>query len=167
MDMLSRTKNAISSPGNIFGDFKKLFSDKPNKVGLSKFIEEIKDENAEYMSYQKEFDPKIECNETFEQLSLDRILYQANQNIYVLRSFEAILDERLVAFNKFYETMNKARPSFEVFQSSEASMRHALDAFNSFTEQVTLFELYNDIVVYFFMLYFIGATTSSPTNFTW
>lgn len=136
--MLSRTKNAISSPGNIFGGmdtFKKLFTEKP-KSGLSKFIEEIKNEHTEYMSYQKEFTNTVECTETYEQLSLERIMHQANHNIYVLKSFESIVDERQNAFNKFLDVISKSRPQFDAFQSTDGSLKQALDGFSTYTEQV-------------------------------
>jgi len=111
-----------------------LFNERP-KEELAKFIEEINEENAEFMSYKKEFEGG-DLNPTYQQLAQDRIDDQSNKNIMMLKSFEHVLEERLFAFNKFLDSLSKTKTSFDAFQSSEGSLRQALDALFVFIEQV-------------------------------
>lgn len=131
-------KKGIANAGSLLGmndwPVKFLFQDR-QKADLTKFIEEINTENAEHMSYQKEFDELTELNPTYEQLSHDRVNDQCTKNIQVLKSFESLLDERLLAFNRFLDALSKSRASFEAFQGSEGTIRQALDALFVFVEQ--------------------------------
>ena len=114
---------------------KYLFTGERPKEALAEFIQEINKENAEFMSYDKEFN-SVDLNPSYEQLPQDRIDDQCNKNIMMLKSFELILDGRLIAFNKFLDYLSKTRTSFDVFQSSEGTLRQALDALFVFVEQV-------------------------------
>lgn len=112
-----------------------LFTGERHKEELAKWIEEINEENAEFMSYKKEFEV-VDLNPTYQQLSQDRIDDQSAKNILMLKSFEHVLEERLFAFNKFLDSLSKTKTSFDAFQSSEGSLRQALDALFVFIEQV-------------------------------
>mmetsp|Transcript_3854 Transcript_3854/g.6528 ORF Transcript_3854/g.6528 Transcript_3854/m.6528 type:complete len:371 (-) Transcript_3854:1395-2507(-) len=126
--MLGVPVEAWSSP------VKYLFTERP-KEELARFIEEINEENAERMSYKKEFVEAADLSPTYQQLSQDRIDDQCAKNILMLKSFEHVLEERLFAFNKFLDSLSKTRMSFDAFQSSEGSLRQALDALFVFIEQ--------------------------------
>lgn len=112
-----------------------LFPERP-KEELARFIEDINEQNAEFMSYKKEFEVGVDLSPSYQQLSQDRIDDQCSKNILMLKSFEHVLEERLVAFNKFLDSLSKTRTSFDAFQSSEGSLRQALDALFVFIEQV-------------------------------
>lgn len=77
-----------------------------------------------------------DCTPSYEQLSSERIIDQINRNLAILKSLEAILEERLQAFSQFFNTLNKTRVSFEAFQLADGSIKHALDAFFVYEEQV-------------------------------
>jgi hypothetical protein len=135
--MISKTKKSIATAGGLLNDswaVKYLFQDRP-KASLSKFIDEINSENAEHMSYQKDFDESFELNPTYEQLNQDRINDQATKNVLTIKSLEHILDERLGAFSTYLEGLIKARSSFDTFQDCEGTLRQALDALFVFVEQ--------------------------------
>jgi hypothetical protein len=116
---------------------KYLFTDRP-KEELARFVEEINVENAEFMSYKKEFQEGVDLQPSYQQLPQDRIDDQCNKNIMMLKSVEHVLEERLFAFNKFLDSLSKTRTSFDAFQSSEGSLRQALDALFVFIEQVSV-----------------------------
>lgn len=136
-------KGFLSNAANILGvpvdswasPVKQFFTGERHTEELAKWIEEINEENAEYMSYKKEFEGD-DLKPTYKQLSLDRIEDQSAKNILMLKSFEHVLEERLFAFNKFLDSLSKTRTSFDAFQSSEGSLRQALDALFVFIEQV-------------------------------
>ena len=136
--MISKTKKSIASAGGLLNDswpVKLLFEGNRPKASLTKFIDEINSENAEHMSYQKDFDESYDLNPTYEQLNQDRINDQAAKNVMMLKSFEHILDERLQAFSEFLDGQIKARSSFDAFQECKGTMRQALDALFVFVEQ--------------------------------
>ena len=135
INMISKTKKSIATAGGLLNDsVKYLFQDRP-KANLTKFIDEVNTENAEHMSYQKEFDESLELCPTYEQLNQDRINDQAAKNVMMLKSFEHILDERSQAFTVFLDNLIRARSSFDSFQDCEGTLRQALDALFVFVEQ--------------------------------
>eukprot|EP01035_Chromulina_nebulosa_P020475 gene20475-26565_t len=104
----------------------KFMSVLPNnnpKTDFNKFIKE------------KDFDEDIETRPTYEQISLELILDEANKNILLLKSLEYILTERVQAYQQFFNTLSKAKASFDVFQHCEGSLRQSLDSFYLFVEQ--------------------------------
>mgnify|MGYP006184151993 CR=1 FL=1 len=48
------------------------------------WIFQVTNDQAEHMYFNKEFDPEVECRPTFEQLSHERIVNEANKNINIL-----------------------------------------------------------------------------------
>ena len=102
------------------------------------FIQEVNNENVEHLSFRRELDAKKEVKPTFEQISQDRILDEANKNVQVLKSLETILQERSQAFEMFLSAQAKYKSSFDIFQYCEGSLRQSLDALFVFLEQVHL-----------------------------
>ena len=99
------------------------------------FVQEVNNENVEYLSFRRELDAQKEIKPTFEQISQERILDEANKNIQVLKSLETILQERSQAFDTFLSAQAKYKSSFDIFQYCEGTMRQALDALFVFLEQ--------------------------------
>lgn len=90
------------------------------------------------MILQKEFNEDIECRPTYEQVSHDRIIDEANKNVAVMKSLENIINERLNGFNAMYASVSKTRPQFEAFEQSDYTMKGALDSFFLYVEQEIL-----------------------------
>jgi vancomycin resistance protein YoaR len=111
-----------------------VFPDKA-KADFDQFIREVNNENVEYLSLKKEFDVQKETKPTFEQISQERILDEANKNVQVLKSLETILQERTQSYATFLAAQGKYKPSFEIFQYCEGTLRQALDALFVFLEQ--------------------------------
>ena len=103
---------------------------------FDQFVQEVNNENVEYLSFRRELDAEKEVKPTFEQISQERILDEANKNIQVLKSLETILQERSQAFDTFLSAQAKYRSSFDIFQYCEGTLRQALDALFVFLEQV-------------------------------
>lgn len=112
-----------------------VFPDR-TRADFEQFIEEVNTENAEYLSLKKEHDEFRGTKPTYEQISQERILDEANKNIQVLKSFETILQERIQSYGTFFAAQGKYAPSFEIFQYCEGTLRQALDALFVFLEQV-------------------------------
>ena len=67
------------------------------RPNLEEFLQEVSTENTEHLFFQKTVDDKFqqkECKPSYEQLSQNNIVYEANRNLAVLRAFEIILQER-------------------------------------------------------------------------
>jgi hypothetical protein len=99
------------------------------------FIQEVNNENVEHLSFRRELDATKEVKPTFEQISQDRILDEANKNIQVLKSLETILQERSQAFETFLSAQARYKSSFDIFQYCEGTLRQSLDALFVFLEQ--------------------------------
>lgn len=106
------------------------------RADFDRYINEIRRQNLEYMSYNREFDEDLETRPSFEQVSQESIIDEANKNIFVLKSLENIMQERSQAYNQFLTTLSKCKQSFEVFQYCSGTLRQSLDAFFIFIEQV-------------------------------
>jgi hypothetical protein len=113
-----------------------VFPEQKAKADLDIFLEELSNENVEFMSNRTDFDCVKEVQPTYEQLSQERILDEANKNIQVLKSLEMLLQERTQSFNMFFAAQAKYRPAFEIFQYCSGTLRQALDALFVFLEQV-------------------------------
>lgn len=112
-----------------------LFTGEKVKADFHQFVEEINNENVEFLSCRKEFDEVKETKPSYEQLSEERILDEANKNIQVLKSLETILQDRTQSYNTFFTAQGKNKTSFEIFQYCQGSLRQALDALFVFLEQ--------------------------------
>ena len=112
-----------------------VFPDKA-RADFDQFVDEVNNDNLEYLSLTKQFDESKETKPTYEQISQERILDEANKNILVLKSLETILQERTQSYTTFFAAQGKYKPSFEIFQYCEGSLRQALDALFVFVEQV-------------------------------
>ena len=70
------------------------------RPNLEEFLQEVSTENTEHLFFQKAVDDKLamqnECKPSYEQLSQNSILVEANRNLAVLRAFDVILQERCV-----------------------------------------------------------------------
>ena len=106
------------------------------RADFDQFVEEVHNENVEYLSLKRQYDEFKETKPTYEQISQERILDEANKNIQVLKSFETILQERTQSYGAFFTAQGKYTPSFEIFQYCEGTLRQALDALFVFLEQV-------------------------------
>ena len=112
-----------------------VFPDKA-RTDFDQFVDEVNNDNVEYLALRKQFDESKETKPTYEQISQERILDEANKNILVLKSLETILQERTQSYTTFFAAQGKYKPSFEIFQYCEGSLRQALDALFVFVEQV-------------------------------
>ena len=112
-----------------------VFPDKA-RAEFDQFLDEVKGEQVEYLSLTKDFDELKETKPTYEQISQERILDEANKNLQVLKSLETILQERTQSYGTFFAAQGKYKPSFEIFQYCEGTLRQALDALFVFLEQV-------------------------------
>ena len=83
--------------------------------------------------YQKE--SKVECMPTFEQISQQAILEEANRNIAVMNALEAVVQDRSNAYNSFLNNAGKSTIHSEIFQLAQGSTRHALDSLYVYIEQ--------------------------------
>ena len=85
---------------------------------------------------QKDLDEDSECRPTYDQLSLDRILDEAQKNVASLKALETVMQERYTGFNALQGSLLKARAAFENFSHLEGTLKLAVDAFYIFSEQV-------------------------------
>ncbi len=90
------------------------------------------------MYFNKEFDPEVECRPTFEQLSQERIINEANKNINVLRALENVLTDRMAGYNSLHTTLTKTSNSHNLLENVEGTLKVALDSLFVFTEQEML-----------------------------
>ncbi len=88
------------------------------------------------MYFQKEIDMEYECRPTYEQLSLDRIIDEANRNMNALKSLENLITERITGFSAFAANITKYRNFAESFENNEGSLRVSIDSFCYFIDQV-------------------------------
>ena len=102
---------------------------------LDRFMIEVEQDQVAKMDYTQEFDQEAECRASFEQLSQERIINEANKNIMVLKALESILSERLVGFAAHNSMWMKMRQNFEAFEYSEGSLKLALDSFFILVDQ--------------------------------
>jgi hypothetical protein len=112
------------------------FSSNGTRAEFDKYMLEVRNQNLEYMSYNKDFDEEAETRPTFEQVSQDLILEEANKNVMILKALENIMQERTQAYNQFLTTLSKSKSAFEVFNYCNGSLRQSLDSFFVFIEQV-------------------------------
>ena len=98
----------------------------------------VSHEQSEHMYFQKEYIADIECRPTFEQLSHDRIVNEANKNINVLKSLENIVGDRMVGYNVLHNTLSKTAGSYELLENVDGTLKIALDSLFMFTEQVII-----------------------------
>ena len=103
---------------------------------FEKFVQQINNENVEFLSYKSDLQEVKEIKPSFEQISQERIMDEENMNIQVLKSLESILQERTQSFSTYLTSQAKYKSSFEVFRYCEGTQRQALDALFVFLEQV-------------------------------
>jgi vacuolar-type H+-ATPase subunit I/STV1 len=142
--MISKTKRGIANAGVMLGmsnlsmndswPVKLLFHDK-QKSDLIRFIQEINLENTEFMSYKTDVNELQELTPTYQQLNQIQINEQSMKNIVLLKSLENILEERVGAFQKYFDTIQKSRNSIEVFSDMDGTIRQALDTLYVYIEQ--------------------------------
>eukprot|EP01032_Pedospumella_encystans_P009944 gene9944-11660_t len=109
-----------------------------NKADLDEFIQQVNNDQAEHMYFNKEFDAEVECRPTFEQLSHERIINEANKNINVLKALENVLTDRMAGYNTLHTTLTKAGSSHSLLENVDGTLKVALDSLFVFTEQETL-----------------------------
>ena len=112
-----------------------LFPDRA-KVEIDPNADDVSNDNLQNLALKKDFDEVKETKPTYEQISQERILDEANKNIQILKSLETILQERTQSYSTFFAAQGKYKPSYEIFQYCEGTLRQALDALFVFLEQV-------------------------------
>lgn len=112
-----------------------LFPDR-TKVEIDPSADDVSNDNLQNLALKKDFDEVKETKPTYEQISQERILDEANKNIQILKSLETILQERTQSYSTFFAAQGKYKPSYEIFQYCEGTLRQALDALFVFLEQV-------------------------------
>ena len=112
-----------------------LFPDRA-RAEFDLFAEEVNSDNAQRLSFLQDFNEDKETKPSYEQISQERILDEANKNIQILKSLETILQERTQSYSTFFAAQGKDKSSFEIFQYCEGTLRQALDALFVFLEQV-------------------------------
>jgi hypothetical protein len=112
-----------------------LFPPEKPRADLDEFVQQVNNENVEYLSFKKEFDERKETKPSFEQVGQDRILEEANKNIKVLKSLETIIYERSQSFSALLAAQAKYKGPFDNFQYCEGTIRQSLDALFVFLEQ--------------------------------
>jgi hypothetical protein len=112
-----------------------LFPDRA-KADVDTTADEVNSGNLQNLALRKDYDEVKETKPTFEQISQERILDEANKNIQILKSLETILQERTQSYSTFFAAQGKYKPSYEIFQYCEGTLRQALDALFVFLEQV-------------------------------
>lgn len=90
------------------------------------------------MYFNKEYDADVECRPTFEQISHERIINEANKNINVLKALENILNDRMNGYTALHNTLTKTNASYELLENVEGTLKIALDSLFMFTEQVII-----------------------------
>ena len=105
------------------------------KVDFDLFVDETVKDRHHFLC-DKDYDEDKEVKPSYEQISQERILDEASKNIQILKSLETILQERTQSYSTFFAAQGKYKPSFEIFQYCEGTLRQALDALFVFLEQV-------------------------------
>ena len=90
------------------------------------------------MYFVKEFDADIECRPSFEQLSHERIVNEANKNLSLLKALESIINDRMVGFSSLHSSLSKSNTCYEMLENVEGTLKVALDSLYVFTEQVNI-----------------------------
>lgn len=112
-----------------------LFPDRA-KVDAEIIADDVSSNNLQNLALRRDYDEVKETKPTYEQISQERILDEANKNIQILKSLETILQERTQSYGTFFAAQGKYKPSYEIFQYCEGTLRQALDALFVFLEQV-------------------------------
>lgn len=112
-----------------------LFPDRA-KVDTEIIADDASSDNLQNLALRRDYDEVKETKPTYEQISQERILDEANKNIQILKSLETILQERTQSYGTFFAAQGKYKPSYEIFQYCEGTLRQALDALFVFLEQV-------------------------------
>jgi hypothetical protein len=112
-----------------------LFPDRA-KADIDTAADDVNSDNLQNLALRKDYDEVKETKPTYEQISHERILDEANKNIQILKSLETILQERTQSYSTFFAAQGKYKPSYEIFQYCEGTLRQALDALFVFLEQV-------------------------------
>jgi SMC interacting uncharacterized protein involved in chromosome segregation len=95
----------------------------------------VSNDQAESMYIQKDVDIEFECRPTFEQLSIDRIVDEANKNINAIKMLENLINERLAGLGAFANTITKYRSFAEVFENSDGTLKLSVDTFCQYLDQ--------------------------------
>lgn len=88
------------------------------------------------MYFHKEYDAEVECRPTFDQLSHERIINEANKNVNTLKALENIVGDRMTGFAALHNTLLKTAASYELLENVDGTLKVALDSLFVFTEQV-------------------------------
>jgi len=108
------------------------------RPNLDVFLHEVSTENTEHLYFTRKVDEKFAMQETkptYEQLSQHSITHEANRNIKVLKAFEVILQERMLAYERFLTGLSRISSTFEHLHDTEGTIRQAFDALFVYTEQ--------------------------------
>jgi hypothetical protein len=87
------------------------------------------------MYIQKDIDIEFECRPTYEQLSIDRIVDEANRNMNAIKALENLINERLAGLGAFANCVTKYRSFAEVFDSNEGTLKLSVENFCMFLDQ--------------------------------
>ena len=136
------------------------------KGDFEQYLTEVSNDQAERMYFQKDIDIEYECRPTYEQLSIERIIDEANRNMNALKMLENLIMERLAGFSSFSGNITKYRTFADSFENSEGSLRISIDAFCLFIDQVSLYYQLHFWNISYHVLA-IGSTTIQTTNISW
>lgn len=87
------------------------------------------------MYFQKEIDIEYECRPTYEQLSIERIIDEANRNINGIKALENLINERLAGLGAFANTITKYRGFAEAFDNNDGTLKISIEPFCQYLDQ--------------------------------
>lgn len=87
------------------------------------------------MYFHKEYNAEIECRPSFEQLSHERVVNEANKDVNLLKALESIVHDRMSGYTSLNSALLKSTSSYELLETVDGTLKVALDSLFVFTDQ--------------------------------
>jgi hypothetical protein len=99
------------------------------------------------MYFHKEYNAEVECRPTFEQLSHERVVNEANKDVNLLKALEIVVSDRMTGYASLNTALHKTGSSYELLENVDGTLKIALDSLFVFTDQVSRSLIYYGVVV--------------------
>jgi hypothetical protein len=103
---------------------------------------QVTHDQAERMYFHKEYNAEVECRPTFEQLSHERVVNEANKDVNLLKALEIVVSDRMTGYASLNTALHKTGSSYELLENVDGTLKIALDSLFVFTDQVSRILIY-------------------------
>jgi hypothetical protein len=131
---------------------------------------QVTHDQAERMYFHKEYNAEVECRPTFEQLSHERVVNEANKDVNLLKALEIVVSDRMTGYASLNTALHKTGSSYELLENVDGTLKIALDSLFVFTDQVSCILIYyewvalRDVANLTFPLHVVCRKFSSPDS---